>query len=56
MEVFGGLLIVGAIFALVWFYERAETRPCPRCGHKVGKGAMECGRCGFDFNTIGRNA
>jgi hypothetical protein len=37
-----------------WAAERAQTRPCPRCGQRVHVGVLDCDACGFDFRTIGR--
>ncbi len=33
--------------------ERANSRPCPRCGEAVANGVLDCPHCGFDFRTIG---
>lgn len=32
---------------------RLRTRPCPRCGHRVPNGDLDCFRCDFDFRQIG---
>ncbi len=36
--------------------EQAASRPCPRCGHRVAVGKLDCPHCGFDFRTIGQAA
>lgn len=35
-------------------WDRAASRPCPRCGHRVRNGTMRCDTCDFDFTTVGR--
>ncbi len=44
-------LVGGLLLGLL--QNRAESRPCPRCGERVVIGKMECPRCGFDFESIG---
>jgi hypothetical protein len=29
--------------------DHLESRPCPRCGHRVPNGLVECSACSFDF-------
>jgi hypothetical protein len=45
----------GFIFlTAIWFMTRPRGRPCPRCGEHVKTGVMACGRCDFDFRTLGQ--
>jgi hypothetical protein len=30
-------------------------RPCPRCGHRVRAGQMECVYCEYDFYEVGED-
>lgn len=32
--------------------DRANSRPCNRCGERVTNGVLDCPSCGFDFRTI----
>lgn len=31
---------------------RVQSRPCPRCGRRVGVGELDCPACKFDFRVI----
>ena len=48
------LILFGPPIALgVWIVRRAQSRPCPRCGYRVKRGVLTCGKCGFDFGAVG---
>ncbi len=32
--------------------DRMNSRECPRCGHRVRVGTLDCGSCGFNFRTV----
>jgi ribosomal protein L40E len=44
-------------FVLAWgelaLADRLDSRPCPRCGHRVRIGAYRCPTCGYDFAPTG---
>lgn len=44
------LIVLGALALWTFLEPRINGRPCPRCGHRVTKGVMRCGSCGYDFN------
>lgn len=51
-----GALFIGAVvvaiaggIVLSRAQDRADSRPCPRCGHRVPVGILECAACGHDF-------
>lgn len=46
----GGIFILG--FAGDYFYQRQQSRPCPRCGRRIVVGKTGC-ECGYDYD--GRN-
>jgi transposase len=39
-------LVVEGVLAL---RGRLNSRPCPRCGHRVANGELRCEGCGHDF-------
>jgi hypothetical protein len=53
-----GLSIFWGRHQIVAFIRESSkpSRPCPRCGHLVRAGVMECPSCAFDFSTVGREA
>lgn len=52
ISVFAAMIAGG--FGLGYVQRRADTRPCPRCGERVLIGRLDCGSCGFDFQSVGR--
>jgi hypothetical protein len=50
-------VIVGFVLAwgLLGLAERADTRPCPRCGWRVYVDAYACPNCGLNFGRAGGN-
>ncbi|MBW3662079.1 MAG: hypothetical protein KY469_03180 [Actinobacteria bacterium] len=51
--VYGGLVGLALGFVAV---DRAHAWRCPRCGADHGRGAVRCGRCGYDLATRPRYA
>lgn len=53
----GGWIALFIVITLAVLAARIEfgsrSRPCARCGHPVKNGVLDCGKCGFDFRTIG---
>jgi hypothetical protein len=41
------------VFVAVVLVKRGVELTCPGCTERVGRGALECPRCGFDFRTSG---
>lgn len=44
------LIVIG--LAKWLFFPARKGRPCPRCGHDVKAGVLDCPHCGFDFRTV----
>jgi hypothetical protein len=43
------------IFVVVVLLKRGVELTCPGCTKRVGRGELECPRCGFDFRASGAN-
>jgi hypothetical protein len=41
------------VFVVVVLVKRGVELTCPGCAARVGRGALICPRCGFDFRTSG---
>jgi threonine/homoserine/homoserine lactone efflux protein len=50
------LVVLAVLVLVVVLVRRANSRPCPRWGRRVRTGKMQCESCGFDFETVGRQA
>jgi hypothetical protein len=50
------LVVLAILLLVIFLVRRANSRPCPRCGSRVRTGRMRCDACGFDFETVGRQA
>ncbi|MGZ8667674.1 MAG: hypothetical protein ACXWZM_11280 [Solirubrobacterales bacterium] len=41
------------VFVVVVMVKRGIDMTCPGCSKRVGRGILDCPRCGFDFRTSG---
>jgi len=56
LELFVVLLAIAlVVLAITWGWSaidsRLNSRPCPRCGHRVRNGKLVCDECSFDFGA-----